>query len=195
MARQRNIVIDRDSMLVAAFSLLDEAGLDGVTMRALAARLSVQAPALYWHVRDKAALLTLMAEDIYARGRANLANCSDARSWLRHLGRDLAEVLIRHRDAARLLAIAAPSREADASLAQAMADPLCNLGFSLESALEAQASVLSLTVGWALYRENAAMAAYLLKMLDLDASFTTGLDLLVDGLVAQSANKAASGRR
>lgn len=190
MARLRDTAIDRDSILRAAFALLEEAGLDGMTMRALAKRLSVQAPALYWHVRDKAALMAMMADDIYARGRADLAKCSDARSWLMQLGTGLAQVLSGHRDCARLLAVAAPARAAEDGLAQAMAGPLCALGFSAEAALEAQASVMSLTVGWALYRENAEMAAYLERMFDLDASYATGLDLLVDGLVARHAAKA-----
>jgi TetR/AcrR family tetracycline transcriptional repressor len=186
MARQRDISIDRDAILRAGFALLEDAGLDGVTMRALAARLSVQAPALYWHVRDKAELLAMMAEDIYARGRAGLVTCSDAHGWLLELGRGLARVLYNHRDSARLLAVAAPAREADEDRAQEMAGALRHYGFSVEAALEAQASVLSLTVGWALYRENAAMAAHLKRMFDLDASYAKGLELLVDGLVRQS---------
>lgn len=187
MARQRDISISRDAILAAAFALLEDKGLDGITMRALAARLSVQAPALYWHVRDKADLLALMAEDIHARGRAGLATCADAHGWLLELGKGLARVLSGHRDAARLLAVAAPAREADAERASALADGLRDLGFSVEAALEAQASVLSLTVGWALYRENTAMAAYLDQMFDLDASYATGLELLVGGLVAKAA--------
>lgn len=183
MARQRDISIDRDGILRAGFALLEDAGLDGITMRALAARLSVQAPALYWHVRDKAELLSMMAEDIYARGRAGLAACADARTWLLQLGRGLAQVLCGHRDSARLLAVATPAREADEGRAQAMAGALCDYGFSVEAALEAQASVLSLTVGWALYRENAAMADHLKQMFDLDASYANGLEVLVDGLV------------
>jgi len=192
MARQRDISIDRDAILRAGFALLEEAGLDGLTMRALAARLSVQAPAIYWHVRDKAELIALMAEDIYARGRAGLASCCSAGEWLLELGRGLAQVLCSHRDSARLLAVAAPARDADEGRAQAMAGALRDYGFSVETALEAQASVLSLTVGWALYRENAAMAAHLQRMFDLEASYANGLKLLVDGLVTLAAQPPAN---
>jgi len=51
----------------AALGLLDEAGMDGLTVRALASRLGVQAPALYWHVRSKQALLDEMATLIWRR--------------------------------------------------------------------------------------------------------------------------------
>lgn len=186
MARQRDISIDRESILRAAFSLLEEAGLDGITMRALAARLSVQAPALYWHVRDKADLTAMMATHLYARARLGLADCADPASWLVQLGTGLAQIIGEHRDAARLLAIASPLTRPDEENARVLAGSLCAFGFSVTDALEAQAAVLSLTLGWALYHENKAMAQYLSQMFDLDASYAKGLRLLVDGLVAEA---------
>ena len=45
------------AIVQAALDLLDETGMDGLTVRALASRLGVQAPALYWHVPSKQALL------------------------------------------------------------------------------------------------------------------------------------------
>ena len=41
-------------------------GLDGVTTRKLATRLGVQSPTLYWHVPNKAALITAIADAILA---------------------------------------------------------------------------------------------------------------------------------
>ncbi|WP_371432167.1 TetR family transcriptional regulator [Novosphingobium sp.] len=186
MARHRDIALDRSGIVAAAFALLDEAGLDGVTMRALAARLSVQAPALYWHVRDKAALGGLMAEALYAEARAGLHDGLDTRAWLLALGRGLCRSLARHRDAARLLASARPLAQASDETAAGMAAPLVQRGFSREQALEAQAAVLSLSLGWSIYRENAAMHAFLTGMFDLEESFEHGLRVLVDGLVAEA---------
>lgn len=37
----------------AALDLLNEVGLDGLTLRRIATELDVQAPALYWHVKNK----------------------------------------------------------------------------------------------------------------------------------------------
>jgi len=44
--------------------LINEEGLDGLSMRALADRLEVKAASLYWHVRDRSELLGLLAEAI-----------------------------------------------------------------------------------------------------------------------------------
>ncbi len=102
MARKSDSTLDRARILDAAYALLDEAGLDAITMRALAARLGVQAPALYWHIHDKADLMALLARDIYAGARPT-AEAGTPERWLLALGRGLATALRRHRDAAARL--------------------------------------------------------------------------------------------
>ena len=42
-------------------------GLDGLTLRAIAKELDVQAPALYWHFKNKQALLDEMATEMFRR--------------------------------------------------------------------------------------------------------------------------------
>ena len=59
--------LTKAAIVQAALDLLDETGMDGLTVRALASRLGVQAPALYWHVRNKQALLDEMATLIWRR--------------------------------------------------------------------------------------------------------------------------------
>jgi AcrR family transcriptional regulator len=44
--------------------VLEERGLDGVTMRAVADRAGVTAPALYWHFADKEALVRDVGRDV-----------------------------------------------------------------------------------------------------------------------------------
>jgi len=61
------MAIEREKILDAAFSLLDEAGLDRFTTRRLAERLGVQQPALYWHFAGKAALLDALNHEMLLR--------------------------------------------------------------------------------------------------------------------------------
>ncbi|MFN0146022.1 MAG: TetR/AcrR family transcriptional regulator [Dehalococcoidia bacterium] len=51
------------SVLAAARALLEERGLAALTMRELARRLGVQAPSLYFHVRDRDALLSELIDE------------------------------------------------------------------------------------------------------------------------------------
>src|SRR5437016_2114648 len=60
--KQRGLT--RERLVDAALELINEEGLEGLSMRALADRLEVKAASLYWHVRDLRELLELLAETI-----------------------------------------------------------------------------------------------------------------------------------
>ncbi|HEY9291632.1 MAG TPA: TetR family transcriptional regulator, partial [Microlunatus sp.] len=53
--------LDRQVVIRTALELLDSEGLDGLTLRKIAAALDVKAPALYWHFQSKQQLLDEMA--------------------------------------------------------------------------------------------------------------------------------------
>ena len=52
----------RDAIVAAGRDLLETAGLDGLTMQAVAERVGVRAPSLYKRVRNRHQLITLVAE-------------------------------------------------------------------------------------------------------------------------------------
>lgn len=64
---ERRVPLDRERVADTALKLLGEVGLDGLTLRAIAKELDVKAPALYWHFKDKQALLDEMATEMYRR--------------------------------------------------------------------------------------------------------------------------------
>src|SRR6266513_913725 len=95
--------LDQNQIVRAALELLDEVGFDGLTMRSLAKKLGVQAASLYWHVRSKQDLLSLLAEEICAPMREP----DRTLSWQKQLeamANEYRRVLLVHRDAARVLA-------------------------------------------------------------------------------------------
>ena len=59
MARKRGL--DHEAVIAAGFSILDRAGADGVTLRAVADLLEVQSPSLYSHVAGLQGLLDDLA--------------------------------------------------------------------------------------------------------------------------------------
>ncbi len=94
--------ITRERLVEAALALIDEEGLEGLSMRALADRLQVKAASLYWHVRDRGELLELLAEAILesvprTRARATWRETVIAISGA--LGRSVAA----HKDGNRIL--------------------------------------------------------------------------------------------
>ena len=60
--------LDKAQIVDEALGLLNEVGIDALSTRLLAQRLKVQQPALYWHFRNKRALLDAMNEEILRRG-------------------------------------------------------------------------------------------------------------------------------
>jgi AcrR family transcriptional regulator len=64
MVKRRTLT--RDQVITAARDLANEQGLDKLTMRALSARVGVEAPSLYTHVVDKEDLFDGLAELIFS---------------------------------------------------------------------------------------------------------------------------------
>jgi TetR/AcrR family transcriptional regulator, tetracycline repressor protein len=97
--------LDRQTVVRAALRLLDQAGLDGLTVRKLALELGVQAPALYWHFKNKQELLDAMATTVISEGIREsglAANDADWPEWAMELGKSMRRILLRHRDGARM---------------------------------------------------------------------------------------------
>ena len=99
--------VTRGQIVAAALDLLDEAGLDGLTLRQLAGRLGIRAPTLYWHVRDKRELLDLLAAAILDEALAAWREPQPGQPWWEWLGaraRVMRAALLAHRDSARIVA-------------------------------------------------------------------------------------------
>ena len=107
----RSLPLDRDQVAQVALDVLDDVGLDGLTVRRLAERLGVQAPALYWHFENKQDLLDLMAHAMtrpWLEALPESAADRDWTEWLADVGRSYRALLLEHRDGARLVASTRP---------------------------------------------------------------------------------------
>ena len=96
--------LNRDAVLTAALTIIDEGGLEACTMRAVAAELGVEAMSLYWHVPNKEALLDGVIELMLGEVEREHLQGGD---WSRSLGgfaRTFRRVVLRHRNALPLLA-------------------------------------------------------------------------------------------
>ncbi|MCA2218946.1 TetR/AcrR family transcriptional regulator [Jidongwangia harbinensis] len=94
-ARPRPAPLSRDRIVDAAVALLDEYGIDGLTMRRLAQAVDVTSTALYWHVKTKEDVLDLALDRIF--GEVPLPEAGD--DWaqdVRRLIRAWRSVMLRH---------------------------------------------------------------------------------------------------
>lgn len=107
--------LQRETVARAALRLVDEVGLDGLTIRRLAAYLNIQNPSLYWHFKNKQELLNCMAELILADFFAELHEPEpnqDWADWLNIYAHQLRDMMLAYRDGARIVAEADPARSA-----------------------------------------------------------------------------------
>jgi TetR/AcrR family tetracycline transcriptional repressor len=142
------VKLSRDAVVRAALELLDEVGLADLTLRGVAERLHVQAPALYWHVRNRQDLIDQMAAAMIQDGIGGIAPDG---AWMDQLGdiaRAFRQTLLSHRDGARVLAEACTADPAVDRLAELSLRMLTSAGFTTTDAIRAMVSLLSYITGF-----------------------------------------------
>ena len=130
--------LTKASIVQAALDLLDETGMDGLTVRALASRLGVQAPALYWHVRNKQALLDEMATQIWRRIGDVMAVLPGDLPWREVMATYAGTVrkeLLGHRDGAKAFSGTTLTDPAVVRRQEVTFESLIRQGFALEDAV------------------------------------------------------------
>lgn len=171
--------LDRESIVAAALDLLDEAGLDGLSTRKLAARLGVKGPSLYWHVRNMGELYALMAEALLKAELppSNAPISAGAwRTWLGAGARGIRRAALSRRDGARLLATAQPTEARRARFPTNIAR-LEAEGFDPDAARAAFISLARYSVGAALGEQTGQTPSPA-----AEALFEFGLQAMLDGL-------------
>lgn len=68
-------------IIETALELLSEKGYNELSMRDIAKKLNVKAPAIYWHFKNKAALVDYMAEYILRKEMGNFSPRAGQQSW------------------------------------------------------------------------------------------------------------------
>ncbi|NKY94200.1 TetR family transcriptional regulator [Gordonia sputi] len=152
--------LTRADIVQAALDLLDEKGIDAVTVRAVATRLGVKAPALYWHVENKQALLDEMGTEIQRRVITELrAQPMDV--WpdsVATYARVLRREYLAHRDGARTFS---GTRLTDPEVLRAQEpwlEQLVASGVDLERAVRAVEFVTAFVVGFVIEEQERAQS-------------------------------------
>ncbi|MGW2726969.1 TetR/AcrR family transcriptional regulator [Streptomyces sp. NPDC001494] len=94
--------LSRDRVVEAAFTVLDRQGLDGLSMRQVAAELGVTVSALYAHVNSKDDLLELMYARLFDGFEMPAADPDRWQEQLLDYARAGRQRLLSHRDMARI---------------------------------------------------------------------------------------------
>lgn len=141
--------------------ILNASGLEGLTLRKLASRLEVKAPALYWHFASKQALLDAMAARVLRESMEetrDLDELADWREWAGAYYVRLRSVLLRYRDGARMFS---GTYLTDVDLYAPMEASLRRLtesGFTLRQAVVGLSTLYSYTIGFVIEEQATEFA-------------------------------------
>lgn len=144
--------IQRETVIAAALDLLDEVGIDGLTMRRLAQKLDIKAASIYWHFTNKQALMDGMADALMEGvARKELAGPALSPSWLVAVSataHDIRHALLKRRDGARVYAGTYVTTDNVFRVAEALIAPLCEAGASTRLASWGAFSILYYVTGF-----------------------------------------------
>jgi TetR/AcrR family transcriptional regulator, tetracycline repressor protein len=208
------MALDRQTILSHAFVLLNEAGPENLTLRRLAGRLGVQAPAIYWHFKNKQDLLDEMGTQVMREAAAEATPETyqlDWRSWAMEYGLALRRALLRYREGARMFSGTYLTDDSLYDRLEASLRKLTGAGFSLRDAVQGMGTLYSYTIGYVIEEQAVhplpgesnpqydmaardrrvdpvkrplAYAAGKEAFTDFDARFRHGLEIIVNGMSA-----------
>ncbi len=176
------MALNKSTIVDTALDLLREAGLPGMSMRTLAARLHVQPSALYWHLPSKQALLTAVAEQVLA-GVDPVGAAESAAEELRGVGRGLKAAVTGVPDGAEIVALGLAAGAVN-PVAEAVGRTCARHGLGGRAAGVTTALtgyVLGLTVEEQTHH-NLAVADPAMPRVEFGARFEEGLEALLEGV-------------
>ncbi|ARF57089.1 TetR/AcrR family transcriptional regulator C-terminal domain-containing protein [Streptomyces gilvosporeus] len=148
--------IDRKQVVETALRLLNEVGLDGLTLRRIAKELNVQAPALYWHFKNKQELLDEMATEIFRRMtvqlRAGTGPWGDGPGYTWQdaaltAARELRRELLSYRDGGKVFSGTRMTDESAAGPLETHLGRIVAAGFTPREAVRAWFTLYNFTIG------------------------------------------------
>ena len=138
--------VTREKVLATALALVEENGVQGLSMRKLAAAVGVEAMSLYNHVANKDAVIDGIAELVIQR-MVLPQPTGDWKADLRNLANAFRSAATGHPHAARLLLTRQLVSDGSLAATDAALSALRGGGFAAEEAVHALRAVLAFLVG------------------------------------------------
>jgi TetR/AcrR family transcriptional regulator, tetracycline repressor protein len=145
--------INRDLVTRAGLRVLNEIGLEQLTLRSLARELNVQAAAIYWHFKDKQELLDEMATTVWVEGSTQMLprrKSSDWRVWASAYGEGIRTTLLAYRDGARMVSGTRWTSTEALKVTEQIGAQLIASGFTLRPAVVLLSTIYNYTLSFTL---------------------------------------------
>ncbi|MDR6673218.1 TetR/AcrR family transcriptional regulator C-terminal domain-containing protein [Xanthomonas sp. 1678] len=198
--------IGREQIVESAFQLLDEAGIEGVSLRKVACQLGIRAPSLYWHFKSKRALVDAMADALIEDVARDIPAGQPWRTTLLQIAHELRHGFKAHRDGARVYAGTYLASENVLRLGESMIKALAEAGAPVDFAATAAMDLAYYVMGFVIEEQAVPdyrhledvgkaflalsqarfpycwQARHLLTEPDFERRFDQGVGLMLDGI-------------
>jgi TetR/AcrR family transcriptional regulator, tetracycline repressor protein len=143
--------VNREILTRGALQLLNEVGLEELTLRRLGTALKVRAGAMYWHFKSKEELLNEMATLLLAEAAPGLLPARNQADWkmcVAAFGEGLRKALLRYRDGARMVTGTKLTNTEYMKTAEAIGTQLVKAGFTLRQCVVLLSTVYNCTLSF-----------------------------------------------
>jgi TetR/AcrR family transcriptional regulator, tetracycline repressor protein len=143
--------INREMVIRAGLKLLNEVGLERLTLRLLAHELRIQAATLYWHFSSKEELIDAMATTVLADGAEQLIPVKESvdwKQWAAAFGMGLRKTLLAYRDGARMVGGTRLTNTEFMKTAERIAARLIASGFTARQAVILLSTIYNYTLSF-----------------------------------------------
>lgn len=143
--------INREMVTRAALKLLNEIGLEQLTLRRLGVELNVQAATIYWHFKSKEELIDEMATTVLVEGANKLIprrNSLNWRVWAASFGEGLRKTLLAYRDGARMVSGTRLTNTEHLKITEQIGARIVASGFSVRAAVVLLSTIYNYTLSF-----------------------------------------------
>ena len=194
--------VEPEAVVRAALEILDAGGLEHVTLRLISSKIGVQAPALYWHFKDKQDIIDDMAQAILLEGGLEdikrPRNSAAWAEWLIETAHAVRKAMISHRDGGRVVAGASFRAKTLAKLSILTTRVLNEAGFDLLHASLATSTIIDYIWGFVIEEQAGQGPKPDHASIEQEVTFPYGLDLIdaefLDAIVKKNDNLTMSKR-
>ena len=172
--------LNREMIVREAIALLNEGGLEAVSLRRIAERLNARAPSLARHVGDKAHLIALLSAAIFGQALEAIPPGLSGDEWLEAFGHAVRRKQSETRDIAALLSTVEEDDAVQEGVHTELQRRMAEAGLTGSQAQVKQAAIQALVTGW-MVCEKAPRARQFASHLPTDHAFDDALKALIAG--------------
>ena len=174
--------LDLDRIVDAAWKVVDRDGVGALSTRNVAAELDVRGPALYWHVKSKQDLMSLMIERALRDSLRPLPADLPWWEWLRAYAREQRRILQKHRDSGQIATTAPPTDHMRTEIMPEALAPMLRAGVPRAVATAAIGALAGFVLGSIIYEQSESARKFALSFSPPDKTFEQGLDFFIAGI-------------